>query len=135
MIGCNVYLAFKVLCYKLYGDLQLFSISIYYWKNLSIDLVISLLISINWKDNNYNSIFVIVDRLTKIMLYKLVKVTIHSSGLTKVIIDIVVWYYGLFNSMISNCVAIFIFKFWFLLYYYFDIKWQLSSTFYSLTNS
>ena len=42
--------------------------------------VTSLPILINWKRDNYNSILVIVDWLTKMVHYKLVKITlIHAS--------------------------------------------------------
>lgn len=49
----------------------------YYWKILFIDIVIKLSISTNFKDENYNFIIVIIDLLTKIVYYKLVKITIN----------------------------------------------------------
>ena len=56
----------------------------------------------DWKRDNYDSILVIVDRLTKIVHYKLVKVTINTLDLTKVIINIVVKYQDLQDSIITN---------------------------------
>ena len=47
-------------------------------------------LSADWKGNSYDSILVIVDRLTKMMHYEPVKVTIDASGLAEVIIDVVV---------------------------------------------
>ena len=55
----------------------------------------SLSILANWKRDNYNFIFVIVNQLSKMMHYKLVKIIINAPRLTKVIIDVVVRYYGL----------------------------------------
>lgn len=47
-------------------------------------------VSINCKGETYHSILVIVNRLTKIVYYKPVKVTIDASGLAKVILKVVV---------------------------------------------
>ena len=82
----------------------------------------SLLLSIDWKNNNYNSILVIIDHLIQIIYYKLVKIVIDALRLAEMIIIIVIQYHGFPNSIISNRRAIFIFKFWFLLYYFFNIK-------------
>ena len=59
-------------------------------------------ILINEKRDSYNLIFVIVDWLTKIIHYKLVKVIINALGLAEVIINMVVRYYGLLNSIVTN---------------------------------
>ena len=67
-----------------------------------MDFIISLPILANWKDNNYNLILVIVDRLTKMVHYKPIKVTIKISGLAKVIINIVVRYHGVLESIMTN---------------------------------
>ena len=61
-----------------------------------------LLVSTDWKDKNYDSILVIIDRLIKIMYYKPMKVTIDAPGFAEVIIDFVVWHYSLFNSIITD---------------------------------
>ena len=68
------------------------------------------------------------------MPYKLVKVIIDAPKLAKEIINIVVQHHGLLDSIISDCRAIFISKFWFLLYYFFEIKKQLFTAFYYPTN-
>ena len=54
-----------------------------------MDFVTSLLISTDWKRDNYNSILVIVDWLTKMIYYKLLKITIDTLGLAKIIINVV----------------------------------------------
>ena len=79
-------------------------------------------LSADWKGNSYDSIFVIVDRLTKMVHYEPVKVTINASGLAEVIIIVVVQHYGLSDSIISDREAIFISKFWFSLCYFFGVK-------------
>ena len=99
-------------------------------KDFLIDFVIGLLLFADCKNDNYDSILVIVNCLTKMVHYKLVKVIINAPKLAKVIINMVVQYYDLLDSIINDCRAIFMFKFWSLLYYFFDIKKQLSIIFY-----
>ena len=87
------------------------------------------LISINRKRDSYNSILVIVNWLTKIVYYKLVKITLNVPGLAKVRINVLVYYYSLWNSVMTDKGSRFISKFWLLLYDFFDIKQRLSTTF------
>lgn len=61
------------------------------------DQKVTLPISANWKGNTFDSILVIVDRLTKIIHYELVKVIINALGLAKLILGMVVWHHGLPN--------------------------------------
>ena len=55
-----------------------------------MDFVTGLPLFADWKGNNNDSILVIVDRLTKMVHYKPVKVTIDAPGQAEVIIDVVV---------------------------------------------
>ena len=68
-------------------------------------------LSSDWKGDSYDSILVIIDRLTKMVHYKPVKVTIDAPGLAEVIIDMVVQYHDLPDSIISDQGAIFTSKF------------------------
>lgn len=47
----------------------------------------------------------------KIVYYKLVQVIPDDPGLAKFIINMVVWYYSLFNSIVSDCGSVFISEF------------------------
>ena len=89
---------------------------------------------IDWKGKSYDLILVIIDRLTKIVYYKLVKITIDAPGLAKVIIDVVVWHHGLPNSIITDQSSLFISKFWSSLYYFLEIKRKLFTAFHPQTN-
>lgn len=60
----------------------------------------SLLILANLKNDSYDLILVIIDRLTMIY-YKLVKIIIDPLGLTKVIINMVICYYGVLESIVN----------------------------------
>lgn len=80
-----------------------------------MSFLISLSILTDWKRDNYDLIFVIVNRLTKIVYYKSVKIIINIPTHAKVIIDVVVKYYGLLNLIIIDKNLLFISKFWLLL--------------------
>ncbi len=55
-----------------------------------MDFVTGLPVLTNWKGETYDSIFVIVNKLTKIVHYKPVKVTINTTGLAEVFFEGVV---------------------------------------------
>ncbi len=100
-----------------------------------MDFVTSLSILANWKGNSYNSILVIVDRLTKMVYYNLVKMTIDTPGLAKVIINIIMQHYGVSKLIVTNQSMRFRSKFWSSLYYFLSIKRKLSTAFHLQTNS
>ena len=66
--------------------------------------------------------------------YKLVKITIITFGLVKVIIDVVVRHYGLPDLIVTNRDSFFTSKFWSSLCYFFSIKQRLSTAFHLQTN-
>lgn len=55
-----------------------------------MDFITGLLLSADYKDNSYDLIFVIINRLTKMVYYKPVKVTIDTARRAEVIIDMVI---------------------------------------------
>ena len=120
--GCDVCLASKTVRHKLYGDLQFWPISMHQWKDLSIDFVTGLPISINWKRDSYNSILVIVNWLTKMVYDKPVKITIDIPGFAKVIVDVVVHHHGFSDLIVTNQNSLFTLKFWSSLCYFLRIK-------------
>ena len=76
-----------------------------------MDFVTRLPVSTDWKIKSYNLILVIVDRPTKIVYYKLVKIKIDALSLADVIIDVVVRYHGLPDFIITDQGSLFISKF------------------------
>ena len=131
---CNVCLASKVVWHKPYGDLQSLPVSIYCWKDLLIDFVTGLPISMDWKKDSYNSILIIVNRLMKIIYYMPVKVTINAPSLAKVIIGVVVQHHRLPDSIVTDRESLFTLRFWSLLCYFLGIKRRLLTAFYLQTN-
>ena len=100
-----------------------------------MDFVTGFPLSTDWKGNSYDLILVIVNRLTKMVHYKPVKVTIDAPRLAEVIIDVVVRHHDLPNSILSDRGAIFTSKFWSSLCYFLGVKQRLSIAFHSQTNS
>ena len=96
-----------------------------------MDFVIGLPISTNWKGKSCDSILVIIDELTKMVLYELVKVTINTLALDEVILNVVIQHYGIYNLIVSDRSLLFTLKFWLLLNYFFDIKQRLSTAFHA----
>ena len=88
--GYEVCLLSKTTRHKLYGDLQSLLVPTHWWKDLSMDFVTGLLLSADWKSNSYDLILVFVNRLTKMVHYKSVKVIINAPKLAEVIINVVV---------------------------------------------
>ena len=104
---CDVCLASKAVRHNPYGDLQSLPIPTHQWKDLSIDFVTGLPLSADWKGDSYDSILVIVNRLTKMVHYEPVKVTIDAPGLAEVILDVVVRHHGLPDSIVTNRSSLF----------------------------
>ncbi len=94
-----------------------------------MDFVTSLPISADWKGDSYDSILVIIDRLTKMIHYEPVKVMIDVPGLVEVIIDMVVRHHGVPESIVTDRGSLFTSKFWSLLCYFLGIKKKLSTIF------
>lgn len=76
-------------------------------KDLFIDIVTGLFVSLNWKSETYNSVLVIIDQLTKMVHYELVKIVIDSMRLVEVIINIIIWYHDLPDSIVMDQGSIF----------------------------
>ena len=125
---------FKAVRHIPFGDLQSLPVPPHCQGELFIDFVTGLLVSIYWKSEIYDSILVIIDRLTKIVNYKPIKVRIVAASLTEVIINIVVRHHGLADIIVSNQGSVFTSKVWSLLCYFPDIKQILSTAFHPETD-
>ena len=128
--GYNICLASKAIWYKPYRNLQSLPVSTHSWKDLSMNFVTELLVLTDWKDENDDSILVIIDKFTKMIYYKPMKITIDIPGLLEVMIDIVVRHHDLPDSIIMDPDSLFMSKFLFLLCYFLGIKKKLSTVFY-----
>ena len=132
--GCNVCLASKTIRHKPYGNLQQLPVPTYCWKDLSMDFVMGLPQSADWRGNGYDQILVIVNWLMKMIYYELVQTTITALALAKVILNIVVRHHGLPDSIVSDRGSVFMSKFWSSLCYFLSIKRKLSTAFHPKTD-
>ena len=121
-----MYLVSKAIQHKLYRDFQSLPVPTLRLKDLSMDFVTGLSILANLKSDSYDSILIIVNRLTKIVHYKPMKVTIDAFGLAEIILDVVVRHHGISDSIITDRSLLFTSKFWSSLCYFLDIKQKLS---------
>ncbi len=103
-------------------------------RTCEINFVIGFLILADWKSDSYDLILVIVDRLTKIVYYEPIKITINAPDLAKVIINVVVRHHGVLESIVIDRGSLFRSKFWFLLCYFLGIKSKLFKAFYPQTD-
>lgn len=67
-----------------------------------MDFITSLHNLSNWKKDNYISIHVFIDRLTKVIYNKQMRPIINTFKLIKLIIDVVIWYHGCSNLIMAN---------------------------------
>lgn len=118
----DVSLASKAVKHKPYIDLQFLPVPSYQQKDFSIDFVTRLLILTNWKVDIYDIILVIIDWLKKMVYYKLIKIIINTSKLVEIILDMVVLYHSLPNSIMSNRGLLSTSKFQSSFCYFFGIK-------------
>lgn len=91
----------------------------------------NLLILKDLKKDSYNLILFIIDKIIKIVHYKLNKNIIDVVELIKVIINLVIRYYGLSNSIIYDESMLFILKFLLFLYYSLNMKKKLFIAFHT----
>ena len=124
----------KAVRHKPHGNLQSLPLPTHRWKDLSIDFVTELPESADWKRDSYDSILVIVDRLTKMVHYEPVLTTITTPWLAEVIIDVVVRHHGLPDSIVSDRGSDFTSKFWSSLCYFLGIKRRLYTAFHPKTD-
>ena len=79
----------------------------------------------------YNSIFIIVDCYIKIIRYISITIRINIAELIKVFFNKIVLYFKTSANIISNRKSVFINIFWFAIYFYTQIRRQLSIVIYS----
>ncbi len=67
-----------------------------------MDFITGFPIKAHWRNDSYNSILVIIDRIIKMVYYEPVKVTIDTQDLAEVIIDIVIRHHGVPESIVLD---------------------------------
>ena len=132
--GSDICMSSKAQKHKPYSSLQSLPVATHKWKDLNMDFVTKLPKSKDWRRVEYDSIFVIVNRLTKMVHYKLVLTTLDAEQLAGELIEIVIKYHGLPDSIVTDQGSLFTSKFWSSLCYCLNVKRRLSTTFYLQTD-
>ena len=124
----------KVSRHKPYEELRPLSISEYKWADITMDFVTGLSFSRDWNNAIYDSIFVVVDRLFKIVHYIPCSKTISTEDLAEIFIREVIKLYSVLSSIVSDRDSVFISKFWLTFCYCLNITRNLSTTFHFQTD-
>jgi hypothetical protein len=119
---CDVCSRSKVPRHHSYGLLRLLSISKKPWSSISMDFITNLPSS-----KAFDSIFVVVDRLTKMVHFMPCNKTVTSKEIAKLFMDNIYKYHGLPYDIISDRGSQFASKFWQLLFKILKVKIKLSS--------
>lgn len=78
VLSCDICMSSIAQRHKFHGSLQSFLVPHHKWKDFSIDFVTGLPKSKNWRRVEYDSIFVIIDQLTKMVHYEPVLITLDA---------------------------------------------------------
>lgn len=78
-----------------------------------MDFVTGLQPSKDWRGIKYDSILVIVDRLTKIVHYEAVQKTLTAGGLAEMILNAIIRYHAIPDSIVSDRGSLFTSQSWF----------------------
>ena len=106
ILSCDVCLRSKIPRHRPYGLLQPLPIPHRPWSSISMDFITDLPLS-----NAYDSIFVVVDRLTKMAHFVPCKKTSSSEDTARLFLDNVYRYHGLPDDIVSDRGTQFVSKF------------------------
>jgi hypothetical protein len=112
-----------------YGLLQPLPIPRQPWSSVSMDFITNLPSS-----KNFDKIFVIIDRLTKMVHFVPCTKTITREEIVRLFVDNIYRYLGLHDDIISDRGPQFISKFWRSLFEILKVDIKLSSTFHPQTD-
>jgi hypothetical protein len=130
VLSCDTYSKSKNPRHCLYGLLQPLLIPRQPWSSISTEFIIDLPSS-----RNFDAIFIIVDRLIKMAYFVPCKKTITREETTRLFVDNVYQYRGLFDDIISDRGPQFVSKFWRYLFEILKVNIKLSSAFQLQTDS
>ena len=116
--------------HKQYDEINIIFIFFIFFEIIFMNFIIKLLSS-NWLNKIYDIILIIVDTLTKFSLYVLYIKNIKANDLRKLYYNYIFIIYNTFKNLILNCNIFFISHYWFIFYYYLNIKHCLLTVFHS----
>ena len=132
--SCAICKRSKAPRHKPYGELRSLPIPEYKWADITMDFVTGLPESRDWNGAIYDSIFVVVDRLSKMVHYVPCSKTVSAEDLAEIFIREVVRLHGVPTSVVSDRGSVFTSKFWSTLCYALNIIRNLSTAFHPQTD-
>ena len=132
--SCAICKRSKAPRHKPYGELRPLPIPEYKWADITMDFVTGLPPSRDWNGAIYDSIFVVVDRLSKMVHYIPCSKTVSAEDLAEIFIREVVRLHGVPSSVVSDRGPVFTSKFWSTLCYCLNITRNLSTAFHPQTD-
>jgi hypothetical protein len=112
------------------GLLQPFKVPLWKWEEIGMDFIVGL----PWTPAGYDSIWVIVDRLTKVSQFIPVKTTHSGARLAELYMSRIVCLHGVPKRIISDQGTQFTSRFWEKLHESMDTKLNFSSTYHLQTD-
>lgn len=129
VLSCDICSKSKNPRHCLYRLLQPLAILCRPWSFLSVDFITNLL-----PPNSFDSIFIVVDQLTKMAHFTHCKKKLSSKDTTRLFLDNMYWYHGLQNDIMMDWKNQFVWKFSRSVFEILKVDIKLSSTFYCQTN-
>jgi hypothetical protein len=108
VLECDTYQSIKADHLRPVGNLQPMSIPEWKWENICMDFIVGL----PRTSRGYNSIWVIVDRLTKSTHFIPVATTYRVGQYAELYISHIIRYHGITKTIISDRGSIFVTHFW-----------------------
>lgn len=119
--------------HKPYGQLTSLPVPTKPWQEISMDFITDLPKS-RWRGGTYDSILVVCDRLTKLVLYIPTVKTIKAQDLADIFIDEVVHRYGCPLGAVTDRGSVFTSAYWSTFAYRLKLKRNLSTAFHPQTD-
>ena len=131
---CPICQRTKVKRHRSYGALQSLPLPSGKWKEVTMDFVTDLPPSRDGSGRVFDSLFVVVDRYTKMAKYIPVLKTITAEQLADVFLEHIVSQFGIPEGIVSDRGSVFTSAFWSQLCYCLRIKRKLSTAFHPQTD-
>ena len=130
---CGVCQRTRVHRHRPYGELASLPQPKGPWQEISMDFITDLPPSAG-EGTVFDSIFVVVDRYTKMSLYIPTTKTVTAEGLATVFLQRVVRTFGIPKGIVSDRGSVFTSKFWSSICFYLSVKRRLSTAFHPQTD-
>lgn len=133
--SCAICKRSKAPRHKPYGELQPLSTPEFKWTDLTMNFVTEISWSRDWNGSMYDSILVVVNRLSKMVHYVPMAKTVSAENLAEIFVREVVRLHGLPESIVTDRGFVFTLKFYSSLCYALKVKQKLSTAFHPQTDS